>query len=109
MVKGQSMALALDGIGWHWSAVATRKVPIVDDAKSFTAAANKVCSLSMKVILLTKKEIQKKYPGYHLHNARAMPGISKIHCVEVQRYQLQLLLPPHGKRFTRVVSLCQGA
>ena len=78
---------AVDGIGGTvkrsvWSAVATRKVPLVDDAKSFAAAANDVCNLSTKVVLVTKKEIQKSYPGYHLHNAKPMPGISKIHCVE---------------------------
>ena len=78
---------AVDGIGGTvkgsvWSAVATRKVRLVDDAKSFAAAANDVCNLSTKVVLVTRKEIQKSYPGYHLHNAKPMPGISKIHCVE---------------------------
>lgn len=65
-----------------WNAVATRKVSKVDDAKSLVKAATHVCKLSTNIIFLPKEEINNGYPSFNLEDATAIPGISKIHCVE---------------------------
>ena len=76
----------VDGVGGTvkrlvWSAVATRKAPLVDDAKSFAEVAE-ACSLSTKVSLVPKEEIKESKTSFGLENASTIPGIFKIHCVE---------------------------
>lgn len=81
---------AVDGVGGTvkrsvWNAVATRKVPMVIDAQSFTSTANDVCNLTTEVILVTKKMISERYPVFCIQNAVTIPGISKVHCVEHEK------------------------
>ena len=78
---------AVDGVGGTvkrcvWSAAATRKISKVDDAVTFAKAATEYCDLSIRVVLVTKEEIRKKYPEFGVDSAAPVPGISKMHCIE---------------------------
>jgi hypothetical protein len=78
---------AVDGVGATIkrsvsSAVLTRKVSVVNDAKSFVEAATTACNLTTTVTLITEDHINEIYPQFHLECAPTVPGISKVHCVE---------------------------
>lgn len=78
---------AVDGVGGTvkravWSAVATRKLPYVNDANSFAKAASELCQLSTKITLIPKKEIDELFTSFNISDAETIKGISKIHCVE---------------------------
>lgn len=82
---------AVDGIGASvkrsvWTAVSTRKVGSVVDAKSFAGVARRFCN-KINVILISAKEIQVQCKELKLDKcfdeATAIPGISKFHCMFV--------------------------
>ena len=81
----------VDGIGGTvkrmvWNEVSTRKVASVTNAESFASVAKQCCQ-STKVAFITKKDIEKASRILQLDdifkNAKAFPGISKLHCLEV--------------------------
>jgi len=82
---------AVDGIGAAvkrsvWTAVSTRKVESVIDAKAFADVAKRF-SHKVDVTLITAKEIQVKCEELMLDKcfdeATVIPGISKFHCMYV--------------------------
>ena len=77
---------AVDGVGGTvkravFTAVMTRKVTRVDDAKSFAKAAAQVCKAT-NIIFISQEVIRAEYSYFNLENATAVPGISKIHSVQ---------------------------
>jgi len=79
----------VDGLGGTvkrmvWTAVSTRKVANVQDAKSFANVAAQFCK-SINIQLCLKKDIDELGSGLVLdkcfQKATAIPGISKVHCI----------------------------
>ncbi|EDO31405.1 predicted protein [Nematostella vectensis] len=80
---------AVDGVGGTvkravGSAVSTRKVPVVSDAKAFVDVATKTCKLATNIVLVSSQDIKAGFACFDL-DASAIPGIAKMHCVEPNR------------------------